>query len=117
MVVENAQNKALGVRRTEKGNDDDPNSGGDSGIGSKSWAVGDQSLGVGGNLCPEQVIARIVGRAFFGGIVDQLLSDAYQQLENAEACIKWYEDQKAKTLKRIETLQKLQQLGQQDSNK
>lgn len=117
MVVENAQNKALGIRTTEKANDDDPNPGGGSGIGSTSWGVGDQSIGAGGNLCPEQVIARIVGRAFFGGIVDQLLSDAYQQLENAETCIKWYEDQKAKALKRIENLQKLQQLGQQESNK
>jgi hypothetical protein len=117
MVVENAQNKALGVRRTEKDNDDDPNPGGDSGIGSTSSAVRDQSIGVGGNLCPEQVIARIVGGAFFGGIVDQLLSDAYQQLENAEACIKWYEDEKAKALKRIENLQKLQQLGQEEIDK
>jgi hypothetical protein len=113
MVVKNAQGETPRTWTAKKIGEPKPYSGSNQATGSTSSGTGDKSFRAGGEICPEQIIARIIGGALFGGIVDQLLNDACQQLENAEACIKFYEDERNKALKRIENLQKLRQLGQE----
>jgi hypothetical protein len=48
--------------------------------------------------------------AISGGILIQLIQDAEDQLEQAEACIKWYEDEKRKIQQRLDNLRQLQDL-------
>jgi hypothetical protein len=44
-----------------------------------------------------------------GKIITQLIREAEGQLENARACIKWYEDEEEKALAKIEELRRLEE--------
>lgn len=44
-----------------------------------------------------------------GKIITQLIKEAEDQLGNAKACIKWYEDEEQKALVKLEELRQLEQ--------
>lgn len=50
-----------------------------------------------------------------GGILSQLISQAEDQLREAEECISWYERAKQKAHKQLENLKQLQQLAEQEA--
>lgn len=51
--------------------------------------------------------------SFAGGILDQLIKDAENRLEKAQACIEWYEDEKQEALERLENLRHLKEIEEQ----
>lgn len=55
------------------------------------------------------------GSCLAGGILTQLISQAEDQLREAEECISWYERAKEKARKQLENLKQLQQLAEQEA--
>lgn len=50
-----------------------------------------------------------------GGILDQLIKDAEDQLAKTEACIEWYEDEKKERLQRLDNLKRLREMAERQS--
>lgn len=48
--------------------------------------------------------------SFAGGILDQLIKDAENRLEKAQAGIDWYESEKQEALQRLENLRRLREI-------
>lgn len=60
--------------------------------------------------------ASFLSSSIAGKIVSQLIKEAEDQLDNARACIKWYEDEEQKALQKIEELRQLEQSVQTETD-
>ena len=59
--------------------------------------------------------ADLISSSIAGKIVTQLIKEAEDQLDNARACIKWYEDEEQKALAKIAELRQLEQTVQAEA--
>ena len=113
MVINDAQDQALGTWSAKENSESKPDRRSDSGIGSTSSAIGSESFGISGNAWQKEIVPQqFGGDRIDGKIIAQLISDAQDQLEEARACIKRYQEQEKQALKRLETLHGIQELIQ-----
>lgn len=52
------------------------------------------------------------GRTLAGGILARLIKDAEERLNEARACIQWYQDEEKKQLVRLDELKQLQDISE-----
>lgn len=57
----------------------------------------------------------VLGGLLLGGILEQLISSAEDQLRETQECISWYQRAEEKARKQLENLKQLQQLAEQES--
>lgn len=57
------------------------------------------------------------GEGYLGGMLDQMIQDCGDRLEEAEACLVWYENVKRRELRRMENLRHLQELKRQEEER
>lgn len=91
-----------------------PLRGGGSGVGQTSGIVESQPFGT--DRDDRAGASESILSAVSGGILAQLIDDAEDQLEQANACIQWYEDERQKVLGRLENLRQLQSLQSDNPN-
>jgi outer membrane protein TolC len=94
------------VRSKKAASESLPNLGRDSGIGSASDSAGNNPIGVSGTDWEGRFA--ILLTSFSGGILNRLMQQAQDQLDNANACIEWYEREKQRAEQAINELSELQ---------
>lgn len=87
----------------------------EGGVGTTSGSFGDISERVSRASSSQQ--GPVPGYTTNGKILTQLISDAEDRLEEAEACLEWYENVKQRELKRLANLRKLQEEEEQERQK
>ncbi|MEC4806673.1 MAG: hypothetical protein SAJ12_08970 [Jaaginema sp. PMC 1079.18] len=85
-------------------------------VGSFSQGTENQPFRTGGTDRTGGGCSSIPGFDLAGGILDQLIEDTRDRLVKSQDCIKWYEDEKAEYEAKLNKLQKIKELAEQQRN-
>ncbi|WP_416671606.1 hypothetical protein [Egbenema bharatensis] len=106
--AKNAEGKTRSTRTEQVGVAEDSNySRWEGGTGGTSPTDGNFGVGIAGAAGKE------ADSAITGGILEQLIQDAEDQLQSSVECIEWYEREREKHQERLNNLKQLQALRQQ----
>jgi outer membrane protein TolC len=96
----------VSVRQAQAAGEPIPDFGSDRGTGSSGFSDGNNPIGASGENWERKFT--ILLTSFSGGILNRLMQQAQDQLENANACIEWYEREKQRAEQAIDELSALQ---------